>query len=86
MALAAQRQGLGVIVTHLFDGPVGLAAAAELALSLPTAPWACGLDRHPGLWAWPPVDLPHHPDPQQPTLQPHRQVGLGFAKSGLPWT
>jgi o-succinylbenzoate synthase len=86
LAVAAQAQRLGVIVTHLFDGPVGLAAASELALSLPAVPWACGLDRHPGLSAWPAVALPHQPDPQQPLLKPHQRAGLGFAQAGLPWS
>lgn len=51
-ALTAGALGLGVVVTHLLDGPVALAAACELARSLPGA-WACGLDRHAGLDAWP---------------------------------
>ncbi len=51
-ALAAGALGLGVVVTHLLDGPVALAAACELARSVPGA-WACGLDRHAGLDAWP---------------------------------
>ncbi len=55
-ALAAGALGLGVVVTHLLDGPVALAAACELARSLPSA-WACGLDRHAGLDAWPAVDV-----------------------------
>ena len=49
LAVRAQEAGKGVIVTHLFDGPVAMAAARELALSLPMAPWACGLDAHPGM-------------------------------------
>lgn len=55
-ALAAGALGLGVVVTHLLDGPVALAAACELARSAPGA-WACGLDRHAGLDAWPPVEV-----------------------------
>lgn len=58
LALQAQAHGVGVVITHAFDGPVGLAAACELALALPNPPWACGLDRHAGLAAWPAVDLP----------------------------
>jgi o-succinylbenzoate synthase len=58
LALRAQVRGLGVVVTHLFDGPVALAAACELALSLPVAPLACGLDPHAGLSAWPSVPVP----------------------------
>jgi O-succinylbenzoic acid--CoA ligase len=60
LALRAQRAGLGVVITHLVDGPIGLAAACELALSLPAAPLPCGLDVHPGLSAWPEVENPHH--------------------------
>jgi hypothetical protein len=54
-ALAVQAQGCGidVVVTHLFDGPLGLRAAAALAFSLPQPPRACGLAPHPGLAAWP---------------------------------
>jgi o-succinylbenzoate synthase len=56
-ALAAGALGLGAVVTHLLDGPVALAAACELARSLPGA-WACGLDRHAGLDAWPRMEVP----------------------------
>lgn len=52
MALQAQRVGLGVIFTHLFDGPLAVAAVCALATSLPVAPWPCGLDLHPALAAW----------------------------------
>lgn len=45
LALRALAANLAVVVTHLFDGPVGLAAAAELALSLPNAA-AAGLAPH----------------------------------------
>ncbi len=46
LAIAARAQALGrdVVVTHAFDGPVGFAAACELALALPREPLACGLD------------------------------------------
>ncbi len=52
LALRAGERGLDVVVTHLFDGPFSMAAAAELAVSLPRAPLACGLDRHEALEAW----------------------------------
>lgn len=61
--LAGER-GLGVVVTHLFDGPIALAAACELALGVSRLsraqrpPLACGLDAHAGLSAWPPVPVP----------------------------
>lgn len=52
LALRAQERGIEVVVTHLFDGPYSMAAAAELAVSLPRPPLACGLDRHEALEAW----------------------------------
>ncbi|WP_437491370.1 enolase C-terminal domain-like protein [Sorangium sp. So ce1014] len=54
----AQERGLGAVVTHLFDGPVALAASCELALALPRPPLACGLDAHAGLEAWPEISIP----------------------------
>ena len=53
LARLAARHGVGVVVTHLFDGPVALAAATELALALPGRVLACGLDLHPGLGSGP---------------------------------
>ena len=58
LARRAQERGLSVAITHLFDGPVALAAACELALALPRQPVACGLDVHDGLSAWPPAAIP----------------------------
>jgi L-alanine-DL-glutamate epimerase-like enolase superfamily enzyme len=52
IALAAQARGLDVVVTHFFDGPFALAAACELALSLPRPPLACGLAVHEHLGAF----------------------------------
>jgi o-succinylbenzoate synthase len=54
LALAAlgRRLGCDPIVTHAFDGPVAMAAAAELALALPDARLA-GLAPHPCLAAYP---------------------------------
>lgn len=47
LAAAARARGLGVVVTHLMDGRIGVAAAAELALALAVpSSLACGLDRH----------------------------------------
>ena len=40
MARMADAAGLGVVVTHMLDGPIGVAAAAELALALPVPPRA----------------------------------------------
>lgn len=85
LALRAQAQGLGVIVTHLFDGPVALAASCELALSLPLAPLPCGLDRHAGLSAWPSVEIAQHRQAAH-LITPSGGVGLGFAQPGVPWS
>lgn len=60
LALRAIEQDKLVVVTHMFDGPVALAAACELALSLPRAPLACGLDLHGGLDAYPQLTVPQH--------------------------
>ncbi len=53
MALSAlcRRYGADAVITHLFDGPIALAAYAHLALALAPSP-PCGLDRHGGLQAW----------------------------------
>ncbi|MGH9650235.1 MAG: enolase C-terminal domain-like protein [Terriglobales bacterium] len=58
MAALARSLGITVIVTHLFDGPLGLAAAAELALALGDDIGPCGLDRHCALYAWSPSSVP----------------------------
>ena len=58
IAFAAHEAGKRVIVTHVFDGPWALAAACELALSLPFALLPCGLARHGGLSAYPPRIVP----------------------------
>jgi L-alanine-DL-glutamate epimerase-like enolase superfamily enzyme len=85
LALLAQGRGLGVIITHLLDGPIALAAACELALSLPRAPWACGLDAHAGLSVFPPTDVPHHMRSAAEICE-SGGPGLGFPKEALPWT
>lgn len=58
LARDAAARGLAVTVTHTFEGPVALAAAAELATALPGHVLACGLDRHGALAAWPSVAIP----------------------------
>ncbi len=62
-----------VIVSHLFDGPVALTAAAELALAL-RPKHACGLATHAGLTAWPPIVVPQL---RGGFLEPHTSIGLG---------
>ena len=73
LATEARQRGLGVIVTHLFDGPIGLATACELALALSRltrhearpAPGVlpCGLALHEALMAYPPMDIPQLREP-----------------------
>lgn len=77
MALAARARAAGadVVVSHLFDGPVALAACAHLAVAL-GATRACGLDRHNGLQAWPEIDIPFVG--QARITVPH-QPGLGVS-------
>jgi L-alanine-DL-glutamate epimerase-like enolase superfamily enzyme len=59
LATRATARGMDVTVSHTFDGPVALAAAAHLALAVASRTRASGLDRHGGLAAWPTVDVPH---------------------------
>lgn len=90
LALQAQAQGIDVVITHLFDGPVALAAARELAHSLQSPPRACGLAGHAALAAWPalPADAVAPPVPRafadgpeiragSTRLHSHGGVGLG---------
>lgn len=58
LALQARARGKDAVVTHLFDGPVALAAAAELSLSLPAPALAAGLDPHDRLGDWPAIVVP----------------------------
>ncbi len=76
LAEQAARCGRGVIVTHLFDGPVALAATRQLALSLRDPPLACGLDSHPGARAWG-RGLATKPSA---VLRPCPAPGLGFSE------
>jgi o-succinylbenzoate synthase len=48
IASSARSLGLGVVVSHCFEGPVAYAAAVRLARLLPE-PWPCGLAPHGGL-------------------------------------
>ncbi len=58
LALAAHAHGKQAVVTHFFDGPIALAAAAELALSLSAPVLAAGLDPHDRLGDWPSIVVP----------------------------
>ncbi|MDT8437072.1 MAG: enolase C-terminal domain-like protein [Gemmatimonadota bacterium] len=64
LARAAAEAGVRVVVTHAFEGPVGHAAACELALALAAGAvpgielGTCGLAAHAALDAWPEVRVP----------------------------
>lgn len=84
LAIAARRT-TPVVVTHLFDGPIALAACAELALSLPNSA-ACGLDPHPALAAFPVLPIPQLEDSSR--VLPTGNVGLGIRparEEGAAW-
>jgi o-succinylbenzoate synthase len=70
--------GLGVVISHCFDGPVALIAASAIALALPTAR-AQGLAPHAGLAAWPAVPLPI----VGATLESWTRAGLGITHADL---
>jgi L-alanine-DL-glutamate epimerase-like enolase superfamily enzyme len=70
--------GRELVVTHAFDGPVGLAAASEVSRALPKPPLACGLDPHEGLAAYPDLSLAQHTKPGYVTRA--NRPGLGFSE------
>jgi L-alanine-DL-glutamate epimerase-like enolase superfamily enzyme len=72
LATLAQGLGVGVVVSHCFDGPFAFRAAAALALALP-AGLAHGLAPHAGLDAWSPRALPV----RSGTLELWQEPGLG---------
>jgi L-Ala-D/L-Glu epimerase len=89
LARHGAARGLASVVTHAFEGPVGHAAACELALALrngaappgPGAvPPACGLDAHPALAAWPQVRVPQL---RPASVAPVDVSGLGVDPSVL---
>lgn len=77
LARKAADRGVASLVTHLFDGPVGLAAACELALALPGPVLPCGLDPHPGLASWPAVSVPHLREPGRVVASCRPGLGIG---------
>jgi o-succinylbenzoate synthase len=74
LAARAAVHGAAAIVTHLFDGPVAAAAAAELALALPNAASA-GLWPHRQRDAFPPCSAAAI---AATTVVPHDVPGLGL--------
>jgi len=57
LARVANRAGVVPIISHLLDGPVALAACAELAVATDSS-LAAGLECHQGLAAWPAISIP----------------------------
>jgi o-succinylbenzoate synthase len=74
----ATALGVGVVVSHSFDGPVALMAAGALALALP-ATFAQGLAPHAGLASWPRVALPI----VGAAFRDWRRPGLGIGRENL---
>lgn len=76
-AKLAAEEGKAAVVTHALEGPVAMAACAELARAL--GGWqpelAVGLDAHPGLAAWP-VRAPQIFENEVRAVQ---EPGLGLA-------
>jgi L-alanine-DL-glutamate epimerase-like enolase superfamily enzyme len=74
--LAHQHRG-SVSMSHLFDGPVALAACAQLALCLPGDQHAAGLTPHVGLQAWSPCAQPMI---GASAIVPSNNAGLGIGQ------
>jgi o-succinylbenzoate synthase len=74
LAGLARSRGAEPVVSHLFEGPVALAGAAELALALAPCPPA-GLAPHAGLEHWPSIQIPAF---REAELVPHDTPGLGL--------
>ncbi|MEM8961388.1 MAG: mandelate racemase/muconate lactonizing enzyme family protein [Acidobacteriota bacterium] len=78
-ARRAAALGLDSYLTHSFDGPVALAAAATAALVMPrprnSTPLACGLDRHRGLEVWPSTEMSWI---EKDRIVENREPGLGI--------
>jgi L-alanine-DL-glutamate epimerase-like enolase superfamily enzyme len=83
LALASLGVGKVAVVTHTFDGPVALSAAASLALALPRRGLlAPGLDRHAALSAFPPLAVPSLPEAATGVLS---VVPIPLAGLGVRW-
>ncbi|TKD05259.1 mandelate racemase/muconate lactonizing enzyme family protein [Polyangium fumosum] len=78
VAAIGAEAGLDLVVTHFADGPVGLAAAAELARALPKPPLACGLEPHAGLSTYPAMAIPQRG--RSGTVREAALPGLGFSE------
>lgn len=85
LARQAIERGKGVIVTHAFEGPVALAAAAELALAIAASldrSFAPGLDAHaalPAFASWLVPQLPSRGGDDGAFVVPSAGLGLGVS-------
>jgi len=70
----AASHGAQYLVSHTFDGPIGRAVTAELALALQTE-LAAGLGAHPALALWPPYRIAAIEGRE---IVPHDVPGLGL--------
>lgn len=77
LARVARERGLSVVVSHLFDGPLGLAGAALLAFDVGSPDTAMGLGPHAGLDVWP---EPRAPAVSGAWLRPWSGAGLGLPR------
>jgi L-alanine-DL-glutamate epimerase-like enolase superfamily enzyme len=75
LATRLRSAGIAVTVSHAFEGPIALAAAAHLALAVADRTHASGIARHVGLGAWPDVPLEGF---GEPILEPPDRAGLGL--------
>lgn len=77
LAQIALEAGVGIVISHLFDGPLALAACSALALTLPGEAYPAGLAPHGGLEAWPAAATPWWSDGR--IRMPPGAVGLGLS-------
>lgn len=82
LATVARAAGAEVVVSHMMDGPIALAACAELALALGPR-LACGLAPHRGLERWPAIAIPQL---AASAIEPADVVGLGCSKVEALWS
>lgn len=66
------------IFSHIFDGPVAMAASCEWALTFQHTELAAGLDTHDALSAWPEMPIPQLQTPG--LITPASEPGLGFTR------
>ncbi len=82
-AARAQAAGKRVIISHLFDGPVALAATTHLAFAVQSPELAAGLGPHAGLEAWSNL-IPAPSFVRAGRLALPRAAGLGVSPLSVP--